>query len=124
MRGALLGLLLLGCGACASQDDLSVTVEVRYPTRLGLASNPRRIMSMDRGSTVEDATRQLIRNPWQSGLHANSIDVYNRMLWRSTDNDPRSGSHWAWSLNGAYPQTTAADWVLKPGDVVVWSYER
>ncbi|MSR75278.1 MAG: DUF4430 domain-containing protein [Planctomycetes bacterium] len=124
MRNAMLLVALALLFACATQDATTVTVEVRYPERLGLVSQPRRIMSVSEGATVEDATRQLLRTPWRSGLRADDVEFYTRMLLRTKDNDPRTAGHWAWSLNGAYPQTVASDWKLKPGDTIVWSYDR
>lgn len=121
--GAACSLLLL-LSACAHQDAITVTVEVHYPEQVGLITQPRRIISVPRGASVLEATRRLVGNPWRTGLHANRVEVWTRMLLSSTDNDPHTEGHWCWSIGGVYPQTSPDDWTLKPGDTVLWTWTR
>ncbi len=99
-------------------------VQVLWPESGGGWPESSRWMSVPRGATVEDATRRLLRWPRGHGPTESRRDFFAKMLLRSTKNDPREDQSWAWSIGGVFPQVPAAQWVVKPGDEILWSWRR
>lgn len=120
----LLALFTLACASCAHEDFISVRVAVSWPESEAGWPESSRWISVPRGATVEDATRLLLRWPRGHGAFETRRDFFTKMLLRSTANDPREDQSWAWSVGGVFPQVSAAQWVVKAGDEIRWSWRR
>lgn len=119
-----LALLFAVLAACAHEDAISVLVQVRWPDEPEGWPASSRWVSVPRGASVEDATRRLLRWPRGHGLTETRRDFFTKMLLRGTGNDPREDASWAWSIGGVFPQVSAAHWVVKPGDEILWTWRR
>lgn len=78
-------------------------------------SRGRQALSLEEGATVYDALVACGVTIGGNATYVSSIDGLVEFACGS-------GSGWMYSVNGAYPNKSCGDYVLSPGDEVVWVY--
>jgi hypothetical protein len=123
MRGIALA-LLLGLAACAHETAITVQVKVCWQQVDGVWMEESRWVSVPEGASVMDATRRLVRWPRRHGARESRRDFFAKALLRRSENEPREDGTWAWSIGGVFPEVDAAQWAVRHGDQIVWSWNR